>query len=135
MLQSMQLVHISTCLLVNRAGADARTVRPYMLQSMQLVHMSTYLFVNCAGADARTVRPHMLIVGVLMFKMVEIASRFHWVGHFNRVERRREGMKKAGAHGRLCFFVAISLWHVATRFAMNISRSCPAEHASWCSNG
>ena len=45
----------------------------------------------------------MLIVGVLMFKMVEITSRFHRVGHFNRVERRREGMKKAGARASLLF--------------------------------
>ena len=26
----MQRIHLSTCLLVNRTGADARTVRPYM---------------------------------------------------------------------------------------------------------
>jgi len=60
------------------------------------------------------------------------------LGHIATIDSMvcsKKGMKKAGAHGRLCFFVAIFLWHVATRFAMNISRSCPAEHASWCSNG
>ena len=37
--------------------ADARAVRPYMPLSMQLVHQSTCLLLNCACADARPVRP------------------------------------------------------------------------------
>ena len=71
----MQLVNMSTCLLVNRAGADARAVRPYMPQSMQLVDMSTCLLVNRAGVDARSVRPYIDVMAGLMYKMVDIVGR------------------------------------------------------------
>ena len=64
----MQLIHISTCLLVNRAGADARTVRPYMPKSMQFIHMSTCLLVNRAGANARTVRPYNLGMAIFVLQ-------------------------------------------------------------------
>ena len=70
----MQLVNMSTCLLVNRAGVDARTVRPYMPQSLQLVDMSTCLLVNRAGADARTVRPYIDVMAGLMYKMIDIVG-------------------------------------------------------------
>ena len=73
--QSMQLVDMSTYLLVNRAGVDARTVRPYIPQSMQLVDMLTCLLVNRAGVDARTGRPYIDIMAGLMYKMVDIVSR------------------------------------------------------------
>ena len=74
-LQSMQLVYMSTCLLVNHIGADARTVRPYMLQSMQLVYMSTCLFVNRIGADARTVRPYIASPIISPAKMIDFSDR------------------------------------------------------------
>ena len=71
----MQLVDMLTRLLVNRAGADARTVRPYISQSMQLVDMLTCLLVNRAGVNARTVRPYIDIMAGLMYKMVDIVGR------------------------------------------------------------
>ena len=74
-LQSMQLVYMSTCLLVNHIGADARTVRPYMLQSRQLVHKATYLLVKRIGADARTVRPYIASPTILPAKMIDFSDR------------------------------------------------------------
>ena len=71
----MQLVDMLTCLLVNRAGVDARTVRPYMPQRIQLVDMLTCLLVNRAGADARTVRPYIEVMAGLIHKMVDIVGR------------------------------------------------------------
>ena len=73
--QSMQLVNMSTCLLVNRAGADARTVCPYIPQSMQLVDKLTCLLVNRVGVDARTVRPYIDVMAGLILKMVDIVGR------------------------------------------------------------
>ena len=74
-LQSMQLVYMSTYLLVNHIGADARTVRPYMLQSMQLVYKATYLLVKRIGTDARTVRPYIASPIILPAKMIDFPDR------------------------------------------------------------
>ena len=46
-----------------------------MPQSMQLVDMLTCLFVNRAGVDARTVRPYIDVMAGLMYKMVDIVGR------------------------------------------------------------
>ena len=46
-----------------------------MLQSMQLVYMSTCLLVNRAGADARTGRPYIDVMAGLMYKMIDIVGR------------------------------------------------------------
>ena len=50
-------------------------MRPYMPQSMQLVDMLTCLLVNRAGADARTVRPYIYVMAGLMYKMIDIVGR------------------------------------------------------------
>ena len=50
-------------------------MRPYMPQSIQLVDMLTCLLVNRAGVDARTVRPYIDIMAGLMHKMVDIVGR------------------------------------------------------------
>ena len=42
---------------------------------MQLVDMSTCLLVNRAGAGARTVRPYIDIMAGLMYKMIDIVGR------------------------------------------------------------
>ena len=73
--QSRQLIHMATCLLVNRIGADARTVRPYMLESMQLVYKATYLLVKRIGTDARTVRPYIASPIILPAKMIDFSDR------------------------------------------------------------
>ena len=46
-----------------------------MSQSMQLVNMSTCLLVNRAGVNARTVRPYIDVMAGLMYKMVDIVGR------------------------------------------------------------
>ena len=46
-----------------------------MPQSIQLVDMLTCLLVNRAGVDARTVRPYIDVMAGLMYKMVDIVGR------------------------------------------------------------
>ena len=46
-----------------------------MPQSMQLVDMLTCLLVNRAGVDVRTVRPYIDVMAGLMYKMVDIVGR------------------------------------------------------------
>ena len=50
-------------------------MRPYIPQSMQLVDMLTCLLVNRAGVDVRTVRPYIDVMAGLMYKMVDIVGR------------------------------------------------------------
>ena len=46
-----------------------------MPQSMQLVDMLTCLLVNRAGVDVRTVRPYIDVMAGLMHKMIDIVGR------------------------------------------------------------
>ena len=63
----MQRIRLSTCLLVNRAGADARAVRPYMPLACKSFFNRTNPKGQCSKLNVQSQGPYMPLACKLFF--------------------------------------------------------------------